>query len=861
MLKDFYQKHLKRRRALVLPLIFAGVSYNVFVGGGPAEVPAPRARVAADVACALDAQADPLAGAGAQGTVAASAGPRRLVVQFGDDVPAVVQHRVADHLRSVSAAPVELVAAGVTVDVVDRDALVVGVGDTATSRELIAPADLDALGPEGYLLRSGRIGQASAIAVDGKATRRHGAADVGAVYGAYALLESLGFGFLHPLEPTAPLHLPAAAPEVDRATSPRWPVRGLQLHTMHPLELTDLLQGWGPGGPDDAAGWEAMTGEWDTFLEWLVANGQNRVHWVWLGTDAWGDFARSPERIARIKRLVDRAHAFGIEVGLDVPLRLQQQNAARLVHTAGDLADETRQIEAGVAYVMRAGFDYLVTESGSTEFTAVEPKRMLAWMDALTATAADDHGVPVFIKVHASTGQYAEGFADPTTDRAINFNFLPHYADRRLGVLPHTVQHYALDDPAPTYGNMGFDHIRRFLQEQAGRRPTVWHPETAYWVSFDNDVPLFLPLYASRRVRDLRLLAGDEQAGRMGRGEHAGAMMDGQLTFSSGWEWGYWLQEVVAARAAWDPHLEHATDDAALAALLAPVERVFGQAGRPLVDWIVDYSRAQQALMIEGRVGGQAPDDVTRRNGQAYLQGWETWDDVSDILADRLGLEHGRMQPERVGLGEMRGRGFDDGVYGAQIDPLLAEMEARFEALTRRLVAMGDKVPANALGLYEELLDASRITWLRARQVHALYDHVDHDERGEAALADSRLAEARAALDEALAVVAHRQRHYRVPLERIAGWRDNPTAYPFTYLWTVRSLYYWQRDEALAVEAPANPCHLNVIDPIDVGLGDGWMSRTLGELAGAVGRVPAFSGLARCMQAPDGEPTDLPAAY
>ena len=39
----------------------------------------------------------------------------------------------------------------------------------------------------------------------------------------------------------------------------------------------------------------------------------------------------------------------------------------------------------------------------------------------------------------------------------------------------------------------------------------------------------------------------------MGRGPHAGGRMDGQMTFSSGWEWGYWLSDVVAAEAAWDP--------------------------------------------------------------------------------------------------------------------------------------------------------------------------------------------------------------------------------------------------------------------------------------------------------------------
>ena len=834
---------------VALPLLVLGASYEGFSSPEPTLPRAPRVPAPHDPSCEAHGER-------------AMPAPRsgKLLVQFGDDIPGVAQVRIREHLEAASARRIDVIPAdGAWSDDVAVDTLVIGFGDTTARERLITSAELAELGDEGYLLRSGRIGAASAIVVDGDGLARAGAADVGALYGSYALLETLGFGFLHPLEPTLPTALPAVLPQIDRASSPRWPVRGLQLHTMHPLELTDLLEGWGPGGPADHAGWEAMLTEWDAFLEWMLANGQNRVHWVWLAADSWGEFAASDERMERIERVVDRAHELGIEVGLDVPLRLQQQNAARLVRAPGSLEDEVRQIEEGVAHVMKAGFDYLVTEAGTTEFTAPDDRRMLAWMNAMTATAADEHGVPTFIKVHASTGQLSEHFDDPETGAPLNFNFLPHYADERLGVLPHTVQHYALDDPAPTYGNDGFGHIREFLQEQAGRRPTVWHPETAYWVSFDNDVPLFLPVYASRRVHDLRLLAGDEEAGRMGRGEHAGSMMDGQLTFSSGWEWGYWLQEVVTARAAWDPHLDAESDEAALRALLAPVSRVFGDAGGPLLDWLIEYTRAQQALLIEGRVDGVTPDDVVRRNGQAYLQGSETWDDASDLLATELGLTHGRMQPEKLSFGDMRDSSFDRAEYDEAIAPLLRAMDERFAQLSARLEMLRDDVPPNALGLYEELADAAEVTALRARQVRGLYGYVA--EGGGSEAAEAHLKTAQDALDRALGVTAHREAHYRVPAERIAGWRKNPTVYEFTYLWTVRSLYYWQRDEALAVDAAASLCRHNIIDPVDVGLGDGRVSDAMDRFAHGFSLFPPFASVAECMRAPASAPTSLPAAW
>src|SRR5207248_791260 len=101
------------------------------------------------------------------------------------------------------------------------------------------------------------------------------------------------------------------------------------------------------------------------------------------------------------------------------------------------------------------------------------------------------------------------------------------------------VEMYGFDDPAPTYGNTDFGYMKDFLEKEIGTREVVWHPETAYWITYDIDVPLFLPAYAERRVADLRTLANDERA--------TGRRMDGQMIFSSGWEWGYWLNDVVTA--------------------------------------------------------------------------------------------------------------------------------------------------------------------------------------------------------------------------------------------------------------------------------------------------------------------------
>lgn len=89
----------------------------------------------------------------------------------------------------------------------------------------------------------------------------------GLLYATYAILEYLGFGFLHPLDTVIPPALQLPPQEGwNVQQSPRWPVRGWHHHTEHPLEYTLLLQGWGPNGPDDLEGWTNMLQEFHALM-------------------------------------------------------------------------------------------------------------------------------------------------------------------------------------------------------------------------------------------------------------------------------------------------------------------------------------------------------------------------------------------------------------------------------------------------------------------------------------------------------------------------------------------------------------------------------------------------------------------
>jgi hypothetical protein len=301
-------------------------------------------------------------------------GPVFLVT---DGLPGSAVDRITQLLTKPAGGKISVVAAEKLPSSLPSDALVVSLGPTSVTRGLISEADLSALGPEGFRVREGQFGGATLLAADGNPAKDRPHNNLGLLHGAYALLEELGFAFLHPLAPTVPDHL--VMPEkVDLQEQPRWDRRIIHLHTQHPLELTELLQGWGGGGPDDEAGFKAMLPEWDRFLEWSVANRQNGVEWFLLWASSWQDFADSQARIDRLSTLVDHAHSWGLTAGIDAPIAFAQQHSFRLLRDQGNLDDELAQIRSRVDWLMQADWDFMGIESGTSEFTHPPPDRQLA---------------------------------------------------------------------------------------------------------------------------------------------------------------------------------------------------------------------------------------------------------------------------------------------------------------------------------------------------------------------------------------------------------------------------------------------------------------------------------------------------
>jgi hypothetical protein len=225
----------------------------------------------------------------------------------------------------------------------------------------------------------------------------------GAVVGAYALLEQyLGYAFLHPLAPYHPSKIfinsssSSSSPPKIFTDSPYWPDRNFHIHTQHPLELNEVLQGMdipmnGPlyqncsqyhstadpgqqqhhhsGDGLYCERWEDMVPDVVHLFEWCVANKLNKIEWMLLGNYKWGLFDTSDFRKKRLKVLTSLGHQFGLLVGADVTLGNVQQHAWYMVNPRLPFQKQVKQIHKRVDWIFDAGFDFLSTESGMTEFT------------------------------------------------------------------------------------------------------------------------------------------------------------------------------------------------------------------------------------------------------------------------------------------------------------------------------------------------------------------------------------------------------------------------------------------------------------------------------------------------------------
>jgi hypothetical protein len=322
---------------------------------------------------------------------------------------------------------------------------------------------------------------------------------------AYKALREMGFLFPHPRWTITPQKKDICKHAKKGTWSPRQKVRGLHLHTLHPNEwVTSFFM----------EGHEVINQE---LILWMARNQLNFLQVQLL---------RRPVSEFKDRYLATQSFAanFGVQVGVSLSLSMIQQRIFQLIPPWKSFLglDTLQDLEANLQLLTKELNPSFVTlELGKTEFHSTPPQKTIQWMNA-AAKILKEEKRDLFIKVHASSNQVSSEFG--------NFNFLPQYADPHVGILPHTVFFYGIQDEfTPMYGRKDFQDMKDFMLKENSKRKTLYYPETSYWVGMDADIPLLLTDYLKARFEDTILLEKNQ--------------ILGQVNFTSTQEMGYWLKD------------------------------------------------------------------------------------------------------------------------------------------------------------------------------------------------------------------------------------------------------------------------------------------------------------------------------
>ncbi len=572
----------------------------------------------------------------------------------------------------------------------------------------------------------------------------HGDAPLGIQYGLAHVLEAMGFRFYHPARTRVPEALalpPAGDPLFGELHAPEMTVRGLHLHTLHPIEPYFALF-----DPSEASLVEATR-----ILDWIVKNRGNFVQW-WGLEGMREDTERARAIRAHQRQVIEHAHLRGLRTGLAVHL-FSSSNLQRGYELSDGGAESAQQIRERLGVLDGMGFDAFTLSFG--EFSAEDAEGFVSILsDAAVAVHERWPEADVNASVHVGDDLRITYMGEEQL-----YYFLVRYADPSIVPWIHTVMYYDLySDAGGAYHHADFSEHREYLlaRLEAGER-VAYHPESAYWVSFDNSVPTYLPLYIRARFLDQSRLREDAQAAGF-------APLSEHVTFSSGWEWGYWQTDYLTLRShyalrPWEEEVE---------AMLAPL----GDGGRA-AGVIAALAELQHRHLVVGRLA-------------AYLAGR----DATQLLGRELGILG---QPDRPTFEEVLA------MDAAQQAALEASVVTPLGALAGETAALLDQLGEGASDPWlSEVRDGVAIDVHRARFAHALWSAALAAAAGDdpAAL----IAQAEAELSPARAVVErrHAAMHDRDPPRLIASRARTLTLYQYGYLREADRLCFWERELALA---------------------------------------------------------------
>ncbi len=574
--------------------------------------------------------------------------------------------------------------------------------------------------------------------------RVHGGNILGVQYGLAQLLEAANFRFYHPRQGIAPstITLPPASFRYG-SFSPNMDLRGLHLHTLHPIE--SHFDFWQPS-PDHLEGAKHV-------IDWLIKNRGNYIQWPALDDiadptvyAAWHDHT---------KAILDYAHARGVKVGIGMQLfdSGSLQNSYLLLHVA-DLSGDTTALATQAWNGLLGDLQFDKVNISFGEFFGTDPSVFVTQLNVAYDTLQTVRpGMELTATIHVGNApdQHVQYMGQD-----LLYYFLVQFANPKIVPWIHSVMYYDLfEDTDGAYQHQDFSPHRQFLlQHLQNQQPIAYFPESAYWVAFDDSVPTYLPIYLYTRWLDITDI------------DKMGTPLKQHVLFSSGWEWGYWQNDYATLRMGYTLPSRWQ----------APLEEMFAPYG---------VKGANLASLINSLAGTQH-DALLLHKLAPYIAG-------DDFLLDTGAMTGIISQPRRLSFSDVAALSASDraNFVSTVLDPL-DQLAADIADVAQRLDAIGI---ARDDPFYGEIRDGVEVDLARARYIAALYHAAVAGAQGQPTA--GALADADTALADATATVKQRHAHLHDPTpSRLLADEDNATIYKYGYLNEADTLCYWQRERA-----------------------------------------------------------------
>jgi hypothetical protein len=561
-----------------------------------------------------------------------------------------------------------------------------------------------------------------------------------------------------PLDPSA----------LGTTVTPAMTLRGLHLHTLHPIESyftfwASRPSNGAPDGGDDSGAPTGLAGA-KRVIDWTVKNRGNYVEWSALNDIVTLDAADLATWRAHTRAILDYAHARGIKVGIGTELF-----GVSNLQLSFDLLDDENDpnAEADVdtrLHLLTDGLPWDIVDLSFGEFSGTDPNVFLTSVNLAYAELQKiAPGTTMAATIHVGSGASLEVTYEGQT---LLYYFLVQFANPALVPWIHTVMYFDLYESADdAYGMPSFDQHKAYLEGrlEAGA-PVGYYPESAYWVAFDDSVPTYLPVYIRSRWLDLTGIAADVKAKGL-------SPLQQHVLFTSGWEWGYWQNDYATLR----------MNVAAPAAWTDPVNEMFlpwGDKGAGLAKQIGALGDLEDEYLI----------------GKALVSYFAA-EDALIALAAPSGIISQPVPTSFAQLAAMSAG--DQATFATQVLAPMSDFATKTSSLASAVHALGldesDPFLAESIDSFD--LDAARATFVNALyQAVASYDASGTD--------GGWLAKADAAFATAQTVIGRRTKalHYPNPGQITGASVVNSTVYQAGFLAEAVSLCYWTR-EALQARA------------------------------------------------------------